>query len=322
MTKIWLNNIYKRLLKYALIEDYFRFFSWRSAIVFEIVDNIYWLSSSKTKHRFLLSSIVIISLKPMLSCSNLSFSLVIASVIIGNLFDLITCSFWILNCINAVFSDLLSPIDPEFIDPWLRRWNIFVGIPHLYSAADISKVNSFTSASNSKSSSSSTFISSLSPLIPHFSKQFLIVKLVSSFHASCSHRIATSTKLKAADILTTHKKKDKPNIENYHPISILHTLSRISERCMHDQMYKHFDQILSKYQCGLHQGYNTHHCLLMMAEKWKEALDKGDLGAALLTDLSKAFDCINHDPLIAKLAANGSNSHSLSFIFSYLNERK
>ena len=63
--------------------------------------------------------------------------------------------------------------------------------------------------------------------------------------------------LKAADILPTHKKKDKSDIENYLPISILPTLSKIYERCMYDQMYKYFDQILSKYQCGFRQGYNT-----------------------------------------------------------------
>ena len=60
----------------------------------------------------------------------------------------------------------------------------------------------------------------------------------------------------------------------------------------------------------------------MMVEKWKWALDKGSLGGALLTDLSKAFDCIKHDLLIAKLAAYGFDSYSLSFVFSYLNERK
>ena len=60
---------------------------------------------------------------------------------------------------------------------------------------------------------------------------------------------------------------------------------------MYDQMYKYFDQILSKYQCSFCKGHNTEHCLLMMVEKWKEALDKGGLGGALLADLSKAFDC-------------------------------
>ena len=128
--------------------------------------------------------------------------------------------------------------------------------------------------------------------------------------------------LKAADILPTHKKKDKSDIENYRPISILPTLSKISERCMHDQMYKYFDQILSKYPCSFRQGYNNEHFLLMMVVTWKEALDKGGLGGELLTDLSKAINCIKHHLLIAKLAAYGLDSHSLIFVFSYLNERK
>ena len=82
-------------------------------------------------------------------------------------------------------------------------------------------------------------------------------------------------------------------------------------------MYKYFDQIFSKYQYRFRQGYNTQHCLIVMVEKWKEALDKGGLGGALLTDLSKAFVNIKHDLWIAKLAAYGFDSHSLSFIFSY-----
>ena len=59
-----------------------------------------------------------------------------------------------------------------------------------------------------------------------------------------------------------------------------------------------------------------------MVEKWKQVLDKGGLGDALLTNLSKAFDCIKHDLLIAKVASYGFHSYSLSFVFSYLNERK
>ena len=55
---------------------------------------------------------------------------------------------------------------------------------------------------------------------------------------------------------------------------------------------------------------------------WKESLDEGGLGGALLTVLSRVFDCIKHDLLIAKLAAYGFDLYSLSFVFSYFNERK
>ena len=55
---------------------------------------------------------------------------------------------------------------------------------------------------------------------------------------------------------------------------------------------------------------------------WKESLDEGGLGGALLTVLSRVFDCIKHGLLIAKLAAYGFDLYSLSFVFSYFNERK
>ena len=59
-----------------------------------------------------------------------------------------------------------------------------------------------------------------------------------------------------------------------------------------------------------------------MLEKWKKALDKQNIAGALLTDLSKAFDSINHDLLIAKLAAYGFALSSLKLIASYLSGRK
>ena len=69
------------------------------------------------------------------------------------------------------------------------------------------------------------------------------------------------------------------------------------------QLSEFFESILSKFQCGFRKGYGAQHCLLMMLETWKEATDNNKAFGALLTDLSKAFDCLSHDSLIAKLHA-------------------
>ena len=52
-------------------------------------------------------------------------------------------------------------------------------------------------------------------------------------------------------------------------------------------------------QCGFQKGYSAQHCLLVMIEKFKEAIDRGNEFGALLTDLSKVFDCVNHPLLVA-----------------------
>ena len=61
--------------------------------------------------------------------------------------------------------------------------------------------------------------------------------------------------------------------------------------------------ILSKWQCGFRKGFSIQHCLLVMKEKWQKYLNKGVISGAILTDLSKAFDCILHNLVVGKLAA-------------------
>ena len=91
---------------------------------------------------------------------------------------------------------------------------------------------------------------------------------------------------------------------------------------MFRQMTELFDHFLSKYQCGFRKGHSSQQCLIAMTDKRRRCLDKGGSSGALLTDLSKAFDCILHDLLIAKLYVYGVDLKSLKFIYSYLTERK
>jgi hypothetical protein len=57
-------------------------------------------------------------------------------------------------------------------------------------------------------------------------------------------------------------------------------------------------------------------------EDWREALDKNQYIAAVLMDLSKAFDCLPHNILLDKLSAYGVSSHSVALLKSYLSNRK
>ena len=82
------------------------------------------------------------------------------------------------------------------------------------------------------------------------------------------------------------------------------------------------DQSLSKYQSGFRRGFNAQNCQLVMLEKWKLSVDKGKAFWPLLTDLLKAFDCLSHELIIAKLNTYGLSLSGLKLLQSYLTERK
>ena len=83
---------------------------------------------------------------------------------------------------------------------------------------------------------------------------------------------------------------------------------------MHRQINDYFESLLSKFQCGFRQEFGAQHCLLVMVEKLKKIRDNKGVFAAVLTDLSKGFDCIPHGLLIVKLNAFGFDKKSLSYI--------
>ena len=84
----------------------------------------------------------------------------------------------------------------------------------------------------------------------------------------------------------------------------------------------HMKEFLSKYQCAFRKGYNAQNCLLAMIEKWKKAEDNGNVFGAVLTDLTKAFYCLPHDLIIAKLNSYSFNLTALNLIHNYLTKRK
>ena len=89
-------------------------------------------------------------------------------------------------------------------------------------------------------------------------------------------------------------------------------------------MPNYFEPFFSKFQCGFRKGFSAQQCLLSMLEKWKLAVDNRKRFEALLTDLSKTFECLSHDLLISKLNVYGFSINSLidRLVKDYLTNRK
>ena len=127
--------------------------------------------------------------------------------------------------------------------------------------------------------------------------------------------------MKLADITPVSKNNDITNKSNYRPISGLCSISKLFEKIIQKQIATYIDKFLSPFLCGYRRGYNIQHALIALIEKWRISLDKGGYAGAIMMDLSKAFDTLNHDLLIAKLYAYGFDKISLKLIKSYLTGR-
>ena len=128
-------------------------------------------------------------------------------------------------------------------------------------------------------------------------------------------------KLKPAQITPLHKKDDITNKANFRPISLLPAVSKVFERVMEKQVTAFIDTKLFPFMCGYRKGYSTQYALMALVEKLKKSLDERSYSGAVLMDLSKAFDTINYELMIAKLNAYGFEKTSLKLIHSYLTQR-
>ena len=99
-------------------------------------------------------------------------------------------------------------------------------------------------------------------------------------------------------------------------------MSKIYERFIHDCLSSYAESFLSKFISAYRKSYSSNHVLLRLIENWKKSLDNKNFVGTVLMDLSKAFDCVPHDLLVAKLHAYGLSKDGVTFIYSYLKRRK
>ena len=119
--------------------------------------------------------------------------------------------------------------------------------------------------------------------------------------------------LKLSDIVPVFKKLDPTDKTNFRPVSVLPLLSKVFEKIMYDQLYEYAETFLNKLLCGFRKAHSTQHALFRLLQKWQKELDSSGIVGTILMDLSKVYDCLPHDLVIAKLKA--CDMISLRFLF-------
>ena len=98
--------------------------------------------------------------------------------------------------------------------------------------------------------------------------------------------------------------------------------SKVFEKVIFDQLYNYMHKFLNSLLCGFWKAHSTQHALFRLLKVWQKELDQCGFVGTILMDLSKAYDCLPHDLLIAKLEAHGLDTASLSLLKNYLANRK
>ena len=145
-------------------------------------------------------------------------------------------------------------------------------------------------------------------------------EVIAPFLTSCINLVINNCyfpdKLKEAEVRAIHKNSDKCQKLNYRPNSVLPNMSRIIERVMREQITQYFVGIVFPLLSRFLQGYSTQYALFRETEIWKKCLDMSGTIGTIVMYLSKAYNCISHDLLIAKIGTYGFHRNALKLSYS------
>lgn len=127
---------------------------------------------------------------------------------------------------------------------------------------------------------------------------------------------------KDATITPAFKKGDPTQLTNYRPISLLSVISKVQERIVFDQLSTHLNPHLPIHQSGFRANDGTELQLARLVHQISAARDSGQTVLSCFFDLSKAFDRVWHQGLLAKLAHLGVSGKAHDWFSAYLSHRR
>jgi hypothetical protein len=128
---------------------------------------------------------------------------------------------------------------------------------------------------------------------------------------------------KCGKVIPIHKSEDRTSFDNYRPISLLNTVSKVIEKVAYEQITDYLEEskLLCPQQFGFRRGKCTQHAVTYLNEHIRQNMDKSRCTGAVYLDLRKAFDTVSHACLLNKLPYYGIKNNEYLWIQDYLFNR-
>ena len=130
-------------------------------------------------------------------------------------------------------------------------------------------------------------------------------------------------KLKTSKTIPIFKAGDRYSCDNYRPISLLSTISKILEKIVANSLVNHLElnDLLYENQFGFLRNRSTVHNITLLTNRISHDINEKKFVIGVFLDLKKAFDCVSHDILLLKLQKLGINDLALKWFTDYLSNR-
>ena len=208
------------------------------------------------------------------------------------------------------FSDRIADVLKEFINS-KKLENIHFNVPLI-------KSDEMKSLDPSKSKGTD----GISPKMLNLDSDVLLPSLLQMINITL-HTGVFPDVLKEARVLLIHKGGPSEDPSNYRPISILPIVSKVIEKHVTKHLFAYLNnyKLLHEAQSGFRKHHSCQTALIKLINDWLSHIDKRNIVGAIFFDFKKAFDVVDHEMLLQKLALYGVRGTFLRWFELYLSNR-